>query len=70
MRCRPPARRTSPERREGGVAQLSEWLQLMTAEIARKQEESRQARAEQARRGPEQSTTSSSKTGRTARKSD
>jgi hypothetical protein len=33
------------------VAQLSEWLQLMTAEIARKQEDSLQARAEQQRRG-------------------
>jgi len=29
------------------VAQLSEWLQLMLAEIARKQDEARRAAAEQ-----------------------
>jgi hypothetical protein len=30
---------------------LSEWLQLMLAEIARKQDDSERARAEEARRG-------------------
>jgi hypothetical protein len=34
------------------VAQLSEWLQLMLAEIARKQEEARRAVAEQQARAP------------------
>ena len=33
---------------------LSEWLQLMLAEIARKQEELERARAETARRATEQ----------------
>ena len=46
-----------------GVAVLSEWLQLMLAEIARKQEEEARAREEEERRrkeagraeGPQQS---------------
>jgi hypothetical protein len=33
---------------------LSEWLQLMLAEIARKQDDSERARAEEARRAAEQ----------------
>ncbi len=33
---------------------LSQWLQLMLAEIARKQEEAQSARAEQERRSAEQ----------------
>jgi len=37
------------------VAQLSEWLQLMLAEIARKQEEARRAVAEQQLRAQQQS---------------
>lgn len=35
------------------MAVLSEWLQLMLAEIARKREELEQARAEEARRAAE-----------------
>jgi hypothetical protein len=35
------------------VADLSEWLQLMLAEIARKEEESARARAEEALRARE-----------------
>jgi hypothetical protein len=38
------------------VAELSEWLQLMLAEIARKQEELARARAESELRAHEQST--------------
>jgi hypothetical protein len=34
--------------------QLSEWLQLMLAEIARKQEEQRRAAEEEAARAPRQ----------------
>jgi hypothetical protein len=37
---------------------LSEWLQLMLAEIARKQDESERARAEETRRAAEQDVTS------------
>jgi hypothetical protein len=33
------------------MANLSEWLELMLAEIARKQDESRHAAEEEARRG-------------------
>jgi hypothetical protein len=36
------------------VAQLSEWLQLMLAEIARKREESEGARQEEERRRAEE----------------
>jgi hypothetical protein len=36
------------------VAELSEWLQLMLAEIARKREESERARQEEERRRAEQ----------------
>ena len=36
------------------MSALSEWLQLMLAEIARKQEELERARAETARRATEQ----------------
>ncbi|MFT3906280.1 MAG: hypothetical protein QM718_08255 [Steroidobacteraceae bacterium] len=35
------------------MANLSEWLKLMLAEIARKQEEARRARDEQSRRQQE-----------------
>jgi hypothetical protein len=38
------------------VAELSEWLQLMLAEIARKQEEQERARLESERRAREQRT--------------
>ena len=37
---------------------LSEWLQLMLAEIARKQEESERAQAEEVQRAAEQDVTS------------
>jgi hypothetical protein len=45
---------------------LSEWLQLMLAEIARKQDDSERARAEEARRAAEQqsSTPGSAEQGR------
>jgi hypothetical protein len=36
------------------MSALSEWLQLMLAEIARKQDEGERARAEEARRRAEQ----------------
>jgi hypothetical protein len=36
------------------MSALSEWLQLMLAEIARKQEDSERGRAEEARRMAEQ----------------
>jgi hypothetical protein len=36
------------------VTALSEWLQLMLAEIARKREEAERARAEEAQRAREQ----------------
>jgi hypothetical protein len=36
------------------MSALSEWLQLMLAEIARKQEDAERARAEEARRVAEQ----------------
>jgi hypothetical protein len=36
------------------VTPLSEWLQLMLAEIARKREEAERARAEEAQRASEQ----------------
>jgi hypothetical protein len=36
------------------VAELSEWLQLMLAEIARKQEEAERARRESEQRAREQ----------------
>jgi hypothetical protein len=36
------------------MSTLSEWLQLMLAEIARKQDEAERARAEAARRAAEQ----------------
>jgi septal ring factor EnvC (AmiA/AmiB activator) len=39
------------------VTVLSEWLQLMLAEIARKREEAERARAEEARRVREHRTT-------------
>ena len=42
-----PARTRRPE---GAVAQLSEWLQIMLAEIARKQEEARQRSARKQQR--------------------
>jgi hypothetical protein len=35
------------------VSALSQWLQLMLAEIARKQEEAQQARTEEAQRAQE-----------------
>jgi hypothetical protein len=35
------------------VSALSQWLQLMLAEIARKQEEAQQARVEEAQRAQE-----------------
>jgi hypothetical protein len=35
------------------MSALSQWLQLMLAEIARKQEEAQQARAEEAQRAQE-----------------
>jgi hypothetical protein len=37
------------------VAEISEWLQLMLAEIARQEEERERARAESERRAREQS---------------
>ncbi|HUL18721.1 MAG TPA: hypothetical protein VLV29_05580 [Steroidobacteraceae bacterium] len=39
------------------MSALSEWLQLMLAEIARKQDDSERARAEEARRAAEQHAT-------------
>jgi len=36
------------------MSELSEWLQLMLSEIARKQDEGERARAEEARRAAEQ----------------
>ena len=40
------------------MADLSEWLQLMLAEIARKQDESERAQAEQQQRAAEEDVTS------------
>lgn len=40
------------------MSALSEWLQLMLAEIARKQDESERARAEAAQRAQEENVTS------------
>jgi hypothetical protein len=48
---------------------LSQWLQLMLAEIARKQEEAQNARAEEQRRSAEQQpATRGSVQGRNARR--